>query len=113
MQFVLNSDFIGDYSKKEAPFGFNGLGELVYYRTYSRLKPDGNNEKWYETIQRVVEGTYSLQKKHIESLHLGWDSERAQKSAQEMYTRMFEMKFLPPGRGLWAMGTDIVNKKEL
>jgi ribonucleoside-triphosphate reductase (thioredoxin) len=30
-----------------------------------------------------------------------------------MYDRMFTMKFLPPGRGLWTMGTDIVNKKGL
>ena len=105
--FKLNQDFIDTYSKLPAPFGFNGLGELVYMRTYSRLKPNGLNEKWFETIQRVVEGTYNLQKKHIESLCLGWNEKQAQISAQEMYTRMFQMKFLPPGRGLWAMGTAI------
>jgi adenosylcobalamin-dependent ribonucleoside-triphosphate reductase len=111
--FKLNESFIKEYSTKTAPFGFNGLGELVYLRTYSRLKQDGTNEKWYETIQRVIEGTYNIQKKHIESLHLGWNEDHAQESAQEMYQRMFEMKFLPPGRGLWSMGTDIINKKGL
>jgi adenosylcobalamin-dependent ribonucleoside-triphosphate reductase len=111
--FTLNESFINEYSKKTPPFGFNGLGELVYLRTYSRLKKNGENEQWFETIQRVVEGTYNIQKKHIESLHLGWDPDQAQLSAQEMYQRMFEMKFLPPGRGLWSMGTDIVNKKGL
>ena len=111
--FKLDSSFINEYSTKKAPFGFNGLGEIVYMRTYSRLKSDGFNEKWYETIQRVIEGTYNLQKNQIESLNLGWNPEQAQRSAKEMYTRMFEMKFLPPGRGLWAMGTDIVNKKGL
>ena len=111
--FVLDPAFIKEYSTKPAPFGFNGLGELVYLRTYSRLKTDGTNEQWYETIQRVVEGTYSIQQKHIESLNLGWNPDQAQSSAQEMYTRMFEMKFLPPGRGLWAMGTDVVTKKGL
>ena len=113
MSFQLESNFIDQWKSKTAPFGFNGLGELVYLRTYSRLKPNGENEKWFETIQRVVEGTYSIQKRHIESLNLGWDEHQAQTSAQEMYTRMFEMKFLPPGRGLWSMGTDIVNKKGL
>jgi len=113
MQMQLDSDFIAKYAKATPPFGFNGLGELVYMRTYSRLKPNGENEKWFETIQRVVEGTYSLQKKHIEHLSLGWNEKQAQASAQEMYDRMFNMKFLPPGRGLWAMGTDIVNKKGL
>uniref|UniRef100_A0A6C0I8P8 ribonucleoside-triphosphate reductase (thioredoxin) n=1 Tax=viral metagenome TaxID=1070528 RepID=A0A6C0I8P8_9ZZZZ len=111
--FKLDPAFIKNFSTKQAPFGFNGLGELVYMRTYSRLKTDGTNEKWYETIQRVVEGTYNLQKKQIDQLCLGWNPEQAQASAQEMYTRMFEMKFLPPGRGLWAMGTDIVTKKGL
>jgi adenosylcobalamin-dependent ribonucleoside-triphosphate reductase len=111
--FKLDTDFVTKYSKETPPFGFNGLGELVYMRTYSRLKENGENEKWFETIQRVVEGTYNLQKNHIESLCLGWNPVQAQESAQEMYERMFQMKFLPPGRGLWAMGTDIVNKKGL
>lgn len=113
MQMQLDSNFLAKYANATPPFGFNGLGELVYMRTYSRLKPNGENEKWFETIQRVVEGTYSLQKKHIENLSLGWNEKQAQASAQEMYDRMFNMKFLPPGRGLWAMGTDIVNKKGL
>jgi len=113
MEFKIDESFITYYSKISPPFGFNGLGELVYLRTYSRLKPNGNNEQWYETVRRVIEGTYSIQKKHIESLNLGWNDEQAQLSAKEMYTRMFEMKFLPPGRGLWSMGTDIVNKKGL
>lgn len=113
INFRLSDSFIEEYSKKKAPFGFNGLGELVYLRTYSRLKQDGTNEKWHETIRRVVEGTYSIQKEQIESLYLGWNEDQAQRSAMEMYSRMFEMKFLPPGRGLWAMGTDIVTKKGL
>lgn len=111
--FKLDSSFIEKWSTVKPDFGFNGLGELVYMRTYSRLKDDGTNEKWFETIQRVVEGTYNLQKKHIDNLCLGWNPTQAQQSAQEMYTRMFEMKFLPPGRGLWAMGSDIINKKGL
>ena len=30
-----------------------------------------------------------------------------------MYDRIFNMKFLPPGRGLWAMGTAITEEKKL
>ena len=82
-------------------------------RTYSRIKEDGKNERWWETVQRVVEGTYSMQKQHIESHQLGWNAWQAQKSAQEMYDRIFTMKFLPPGRGLWAMGTAITEEKGL
>ena len=112
-KFKLSENFINKYKRKKPPFGFNGLGELVYMRTYSRIKEDGKNERWWETVQRVVEGTYSMQMNHIESHQLGWNPWQAQKSAQDMYDRIFNMKFLPPGRGLWAMGTPITEEKGL
>lgn len=109
-EFKLEKEFIENYLKKQVQFGFNGLGEITYYRTYSRLKLDGTNEKWFETVERVVNGVYSIQKDHILKQDLGWSETKAQKSAQEMYERIFTFKFLPPGRGLWAAGTDIVKK---
>ena len=112
-KFKLSENFINKWKRKKPPFGFNGLGELVYMRTYSRIKEDGKNERWWETVQRVVEGTYSMQMNHIESHQLGWNPWQAQKSAQDMYERIFNMKFLPPGRGLWAMGTAITEEKGL
>ncbi|CAM9590878.1 unnamed protein product, partial [Choristocarpus tenellus] len=30
-----------------------------------------------------------------------------------MYRRMFAMKFLPPGRGLWAMGSKLTTERKL
>ena len=113
MEFKLSDNFIDKYKRKRPPFGFNGLGELVYMRTYSRLKEDGKNERWWETVRRVVEGTYSMQKSWIEHHQLGWNPWQAQNSAQEMYDRIWNMKFLPPGRGLWAMGTEMTTKKGL
>ena len=112
-KFRLTENFLSGYRYKKPPFGFNGLGELVYLRTYSRLKENGENERWWETVQRVVEGCFNMQKSWIEQHRLGWTAMKAQKSAQEMYDRIFNMKFLPPGRGLWAMGTDIVEKRGL
>jgi len=112
-KFTLSGNFINKYKRKRPPFGFNGLGELVYMRTYSRIKDNGKNERWWETVQRVVEGTYTMQKSWIESHQLGWNAWQAQRSAQEMYDRIFYMKFLPPGRGLWAMGTPITEEKNL
>jgi len=111
--FRLSDNFVNKYKRKKAPFGFNGLGELVYNRTYSRLRADGKNEQWWETVQRVVEGTFNMQKKHIDLHGLGWNAWKAQHTAQEMYDRIFNMKFLPPGRGLWAMGTAITEEKGL
>ena len=112
-KFKLSENFIDKYKRKKPPFGFNGLGELVYMRTYSRIKENGKNERWWETVQRVVEGTYSMQWNWINSHQLGWNPWQAQKSAQDMYDRIFNMKFLPPGRGLWAMGTSITEEKKL
>jgi hypothetical protein len=110
-KFKLSEKFLEKFKNQPAPFGFNGLGEIVYKRTYSRVKEDGQNEQWWETVERVVNGTFNMQKKWIESHQLGWNAWQAQKTAQEMYTRIFQMKFLPPGRGLWAMGSPLTEKK--
>jgi len=122
-KFQLSDSFIDTFKTKLPPFGFNGLGELAYMQAYSRIqhsptcaqtqKCECPNEQWFETCRRVVEGTYRMQKQHIEKHGCGWNAWQAQKSAQEMYTRMFKMKFLPPGRGLWAMGSSITEEKGL
>ena len=111
--FRLTENFLEKYHDIDPPFGYNGLGYFTYMRTYSRLKEDGTNEQWWETIARVVNGTYNMQKRWIMGNRLEWNEWKAQASAQEMYDRMFNMKFLPPGRGLWAMGTPITEEKNL
>lgn len=110
--FKLDDSFINGYANKKAPFGYNGLGEFVYYQKYSRLL-NGKKEQWYQTVRRVVEGCYQIQMNHINELNLGWNPAQGQRSAREMYDLIFNFKFVPPGRGLWAMGTDIINKKGL
>lgn len=107
-KFELSESFLEKYKSALPIWGFNGLGEFVFMRTYSRLKSDGKNEMWWETVKRVVEGVYTIQKQHIRDYNLGWNQTKAQKSAQEMYERIFNFKMLPPGRSLWAMGSDIV-----
>jgi intein/homing endonuclease len=103
--FHLDPDFISQYTGKKPNFGFNGLGEFVYYRTYSRKMDDGKKETFVDTLVRVVEGCYEIQRRHCRAIHIPWDYEKAQESAQEMFRRMWDFKFLPPGRGLWMMGT--------
>ncbi|KAN0050228.1 hypothetical protein ACTA71_003334 [Dictyostelium dimigraforme] len=112
-EFKLKKEFIEKYSKKKAPFGFGILGEIVYRRSYSRVKEDNTNEQWFETVERVVNGTYNIQRKWIERHGLEWNQGKAQRSAQEMYSRIFEMKFLPPGRGLYSCGSSITESKGL
>jgi adenosylcobalamin-dependent ribonucleoside-triphosphate reductase len=114
--FRLSDEFITKYAGMPAPFGFsdagsNSLGEITFIRTYSRVKENGTKERWHEVCRRVIEGMYSVQKNHAKDNRLPWNDNKAQKSAQEAYQRMFELKWTPPGRGLWAFGTPMTMEK--
>lgn len=107
--FRLSDNFLQEYQNKQPDWG--PIGYVMYKRTYARPIPEeGRTEEWWETCRRVVEGTYGIQKSHCEQLTLPWNGNKAQKSAQEMYRLIFDFKFLPPGRGLWMMGTNHVKK---
>ena len=114
LSFKLSDDFVNSYKTRKAPFGYtdaagNSVGEITFLRTYSRLKEDGTKETWADVCQRVIEGMYSIQKDHCKSQRLPWNDARAQASAKEAFERLFELKWTPPGRGLWVMGTPLVN----
>ena len=111
--FKLNEEFIDEYRTKKAPFGYsdavgNSVGEITFLRTYSRLKDDGTKETWTDVCERVVNGMYSLQKDHCKRNRLPWNELKAQTSAKEAFDRLFNLKWTPPGLGLWVMGTPIV-----
>lgn len=131
--FKLSEKFVNKYSKIDPPFGFGVLSEIVFRRSYSRTicsdcmnvtfaeddkckqceSKKQRNEEWFETIKRVVNGCYSVQKRWINRYGLGWDEAKAQRSAKIMYDKMFNLKFLPGGRGLWAMGSGIIEERNL
>jgi adenosylcobalamin-dependent ribonucleoside-triphosphate reductase len=115
--FQLATDFVAGYKDKKPPFGYadvagNSVGEITFLRTYSRKKPDGTKEQWFEVCERVINGMYSLQKDHAKQNRLPWSDAKAAASAKEAYDRLFNLKWTPPGRGLWVMGTDIVNTQK-
>lgn len=114
LSFQLSESFMESYKEKQPPFGFrdaggNSLGEITFIRTYSRTKENGQKERWWETTRRVIEGMYSIQKDYAKQNVLPWNDHKAQKSAQEAYDLLFNMKWTPPGRGLFSMGTYVVN----
>ncbi|OIO41634.1 fused protease/ribonucleoside-triphosphate reductase [Candidatus Pacearchaeota archaeon CG10_big_fil_rev_8_21_14_0_10_31_9] len=111
--FRLDHSFVAKYAKRRPNFGFNGLGEVAYVRTYSRFREDGTKERWHDTIERVVNGTFNLQKRYAQDHGLRWDDYQAKEHAEEMFDRIFTFKFTPPGRGLWAMGTEITEERGL
>ena len=112
--FNLAEEFVNTYRSKKVNWGYrdaagNSVGEITFIRTYSRLKEDGTKETWADTCERVINGMYSIQKDHAKSQRLPWSDAKAQASAKEAFDRMFEFKWTPPGRGLWMMGTPLVN----
>lgn len=55
---------------------------------------------------------YSILKDHCSGNRTQWNEQKAQRSAQDAYERMFTFKWLPPGRGIWMMGTEFVNGRK-
>jgi len=131
-------------------FGYNGFGEFLYFRTYSRnickncrqpsikLNPitgkeycgscgrgqvaNSNDiflpndletcqEWWPDTIIRAVQGTFSIRKDWYIKNHIPWDESFWQVYARHFAVSMYKMEWLPPGRGLWAMGSDFVYER--
>ena len=114
--FELTDEFVASYKDKKPPFGYrdaagNSVGEITFLRTYSRLKQDGTKETWVDVCKRVINGMYSLQKDHAKSQRLPWSDAKAAASAKEAFDRLFNLKWTPPGRGLWVMGTPLVNEQ--
>jgi len=130
LSFRLDDDFVESYINRDVPWGFGVLSEVSFLRSYSRQKDVrtgtswpydtgnledfqyGGKEAWWETCERVICGMYSIQKDHVLNMRMEWDEDKAQKSAREAYDRLFNLKWSPAGRGLWAMGTYLVNYKK-
>jgi len=107
ISFKLDEEFLDKYKSIHPDWG--PLGYITYKRTYARLiEAENRKEEFWETIRRVVEGCYSIQKEHCVKLSLPWSDSKAQRSAQKMFEKIWNFKFSPPGRGLWMMGTEFI-----
>lgn len=93
------------------PFGYNGFGEFIFYRTYSRIKQDGGQEDWADVVIRNTNGTFSIRKDWYLKNHIAWDEQYWQQYAAGFAEAMFHMRWMPPGRGMWAMGSDFVYER--
>ena len=113
-RFKLSDTFIEHYRDREVPWG--PLGYVTFKRTYARRLSefeDGatGSEEWFQTCRRVIEGMFEMQKQHVYKLGLEWNDAKSQKTAKDAYDRLFTLKWTPPGRGLWMMGTKFVNER--
>ena len=95
---LLKKSFVESYLNKQAPWGFNGMGEIVFLRTYSRKKDNGMNETWVETLERVINGAQEIGVEYTE------------KEAEQLFDHMFNLRCSFAGRALWQLGTPLVQK---
>jgi len=113
-RFRLSDTFIEPYKEAEVPWG--PLGYVTFKRTYARRLSEFEegavgSEEWWQTCRRVVEGMFNMQKEHVVLLGLEWNDAKAQRTAKDAYERLFNLKWTPPGRGLWMMGTKFVEER--
>jgi ribonucleoside-diphosphate reductase alpha chain len=96
---LLTPEFIDTYKSKTSPWGFGGLGEVVYLRTYSRpIEELGRNETWTETITRAINGAVEI------------GTPLTQDEAEKLFDHMFNLRCSLSGRALWQLGTPLVKK---
>ena len=96
---LLSNEFLDSYTSKSAPWGFGGLGEIVYLRTYSRpVEGEDRNETWTETLKRVIDGA------------VGIGTPYTQEEAERLFDHMFNLRCSFSGRALWQLGTPLVSK---
>lgn len=108
----LQRDFLRQYKGKQPKWGFQGLGFIVYVRTYSRKKANGKLEEWWETVRRFTEGNYKIEAQRLQELGK-LTPERFNKLRLEMerfYHLAFNLVITPPGRGLWMSGTEYAER---
>ena len=113
-RFRLSDTFIEPYKEREVPWG--PLGYVTFKRTYARRLSEfetgaEGTEEWWQTCRRVIEGMFNMQKQHVFLLGLEWVDSKAPATAKDAYDRLFNLKWTPPGRGLWMMGTKFVEER--
>ncbi len=113
-KFRLSEQFINKYKETEVPWG--PVGYVTFKRTYARRLNEfeegaTGTEEWWQTCRRVIEGMFDIQKRHAFMIGIEWNDAKAQRTAKEAYDRLFSLKWTPPGRGLWMMGTKFVYER--
>ncbi len=96
---ALSSEFLASYSQKQPPWGFGGLGEVVFLRTYSRpVEGENRSETWVETLARIINGAIEMGVPYT------------QDEAEKLFDHMFNLRCSFSGRALWQLGTPLVKK---
>ena len=88
---TLSDEFIAPYIDKAPPWGFDGLGYVVYKRTYARTldEKEHTTEEWWQTLRRVVDGANEV------------GADLTPSESERLFDYMFNLKASVVGRMLW------------
>lgn len=96
----LSDEFVERYREREQagknPLerSFNGLGYVVFKRTYARrVEGEDRTEEWYETVRRVVEGAIKVV------------GDYTVEESERLFDHIWNLRAFPSGRSLWQLGT--------
>jgi len=96
---IITPEFVSKYVDKTPPWGFNGMGEIVYRRTYARdIESLGRKEYWFETIARAINGAQEIGANYTKD------------EAERLFDYIFNLKGIFAGRALWQLGTPLVKQ---
>lgn len=95
---MLSKEFLKKYENKVPPFGYKGLGFVVFKRTYSREKSDNTSETWIETISRCINGAQGI------------GADYTKEETERLFDYIFNLKCSFAGRMLWMLGTEHVRR---
>ena len=100
----LHKEFVEQYAERERhgehPLlqAYNGLGYVVYKRTYARPVYSGSEvertEEWHETLERVVNGAQAI------------GAGLTDLEMERLYDHMWNLRGFVGGRMLWQLGTE-------
>lgn len=98
MTNIITPTFLEKYKNKQPNWGFGELGYVVYKRTYSRMKENGESEEWFETVARCINGAQKIGAAYTKD------------EAERLYDLVFNLKCNFAGRMLWQLGTSTVDR---
>jgi ribonucleoside-triphosphate reductase len=90
---LLPSNYADQFRSHHVPWGFNGLGEMVYARTYLR-----EGEDWPDATLRTVNGAQMI------------GSNLSTDEMETLYDHILNLRGSVSGRGLWQLGTPLVEE---
>lgn len=128
-RYQLPDRVIDQMAAMVVPFSNDAYRESTFLNNYSRLTTEPlvrpkrqqairmynvvpydkgieRKERWIDVVIRVIEGTMSFYISHNNKNRLEVNLAAIDSLAEEMALTMFKMEWCPPGRGLFAMGSE-------